>query len=127
MDQVLTEANIELLVQAVGALVLAVLLMLFRKALRYAEKSLDLKVSDQLTAAGEKAIADSVAAIEAHTKKLMADGIRPKGAVKQQMALETARELAPNGLAHMSDDNIRTRIDATVEKVNRASLRPPAS
>ena len=125
MNQVLTEANIELLVKAVGALVLVVSLMLARKALGYAEKNWGLKVSEQQRADGEKAIADAVAAIEAHSKKLIADGIRPKGEVKQQMALETARELAPNGLAHMSDDNIRTRIDATVEKVNRASLRPP--
>ncbi len=125
MGQVLTEANIELLVKAVGALVLVVLLMLARKSLEYAEKNWGLKLSEQQRADGEKAIADAVAAIEAHTKRLIADGLKPNSTVKQQMALETARELAPNGLAHMSDDGIRTRIDATVERINRRSIRPP--
>jgi hypothetical protein len=125
MEQVLTEANIELLVKAVGALVLVVLMMLFRRVVAYAEKSWDLKVSDQQRADGERAISDAVAAIEAHTKKLIAAGVHPQGHAKQQMALERAREISANGLAHMSDDGVRTRIDAEVERVNRASQRPP--
>jgi hypothetical protein len=110
----------------IGLIVVSVLILAYRAGVKYLRENLGLKIDDQHVAAGEQAIRDAVAAIDADSRRLIAEGARVKSEDKQQRALELARRNAPNGMAQWSDDVVRTKLDAEVERVNRASLRPPA-
>ena len=112
-----------------GALAVITVLLLWalRSALQYAEKHWDLRLSEDLQRRGEQVIRDVVAVIDARIRAEIKDGAaKPKSFEKQDQALSLAREKAPNGLAHMSDDDVRLRIDAEVERLNRVTIKPPA-
>jgi hypothetical protein len=126
MAEILTPAVQQQLVTLIGLIVVSVLILAYRAGVKYLRENLGLKIDDQHVAAGEQAIRDAVAAIDADSRRLIAEGARVKSEDKQQRALELARRNAPNGMAQWSDDVVRTKLDAEVERVNRASLRPPA-
>lgn len=113
------------LIEATLAVIALLLLWAFKSGLAYAEKHWDLRVSEDLQRRGEQTIRDVVAAIDARTRAAVLDGAaKPKSHDKQDDALKLAREQAPNGLAHLSDEDVRLKIDAEVERLNRVTIRP---
>lgn len=115
------------LIEGTLAVIALLLLWAFRSALQYAEKHWDLRLSEDLQRRGEQVIRDVVAVIDSRWRAQVLDGApKPKSFEKQDQALTLAREKAPNGLAHMSDDDVRLRIDAEVERLNRVTIKPPA-
>jgi hypothetical protein len=135
----MSEQTIEVLLLALGGVftaLSAVGIAYARRAALAVAKATDAKLTEEQLAQLERYVSTAIAYVEERVHKYLRGLVQdaPKsGAEKQQLAVQVARELAPDNLQKFSDKAIAVVVDAKVQDrrvsipVPHLSIPPPSS